>query len=588
MTAGFREINQKIIIHTRGRLCETREELLQSELFARVLIRFIDELKSRQSRLLNIFNGEPSKENIDILLLSLKNLLNLEWSVVAKVVPGAEGLFVDRHLFRDFIEDLYNYWRGFERYVICDSEGDTLDRRPYRTFNQTVEKLTALVMSSYRDIQENITGTHPRIYRQLPAGAGIASICIPREIPYPPGMSDKLAGIRIIRQILLNPPVILEPSSNKRTGTFLKVDENPVDNIEFDPAQWLCYPAMAGDLLINVYFHESFYDLGFSLCNLFELADDNAISKKPDAVFFFGVPGDTLYRFGEVPAVFYDDEKNGIMVGACPGGDMFGYFGYLKKMTLTLHNCVMMKRHSMPFHGALVKVMLKGGYESTILLMGDSGAGKSETLEAFRNLGRDYLRDMIIVADDMGSLKLNDRGEIIAYGTETGAFLRIDDLKPGYAFGQIDRAILMSATRVNARIIIPVATYDTVIKGHRVDMVLYANNYEEVDAEHPVIEKFNSVKRAINVFREGTVMSKGTTTSTGIVHSYFANIFGPLQYRTLYDSLASEFFNAFYENGIFVGQIRTRLGIPGYELKGPDAAARGLLHVITGVDKKIL
>jgi hypothetical protein len=226
-------------------------------------------------------------------------------------------------------------------------------------------------------------------------------------------------------------------------------------------------------------------------------------------------------------------------------------------------------------------VLLKGGKESTILLMGDSGAGKSETLEAFRNIGDQYLRDMIIIADDMGSLELMENGDIMAYGTETGAFLRIDDLKQGYAFGQIDRAILMSATKVNARIILPVTTYDTVVKGHRVDMVLYANNYEQVDSEHPVIEKFGSVEQAFHVFREGTVMSKGTTTSTGIVHSYFANIFGPLQYRELHDPLAMNFFRAFFDTGLFVGQIRTRLGIAGYEMKGPEEAAVELLkHII--------
>ena len=578
---NFREIENKIIIHTKGRLCETKEELLQSELFVRVLNRFIEELSGHQSRLLNIFDGEITEEKIHVLHITLKNLIRLDGSYIPKIVPEAAVFFRDTPLFNDFIENLYNYWRSFERYVICDSEGDTLDRRPYRTFNQTVEKLTDLVMGAYRDIQENITGTHPRIYRQLPAGAGIAAICLPLKIPYDSGSFTKLSDIRIIRQILLNPPVILEPKSNKRTGSFIKIDENPLDLIDVNSIEWICYPAKVGELVINIYFHESFYELGFSLCNLFELADDADLSTKPDAIYLFGVPGDKLDRFDKVPAVFYDDENDGVMVGACPNRDMFGYFGYLKKMVLTLHNAIMMKRGKLPFHGALVKVLLKGGKESTILLMGDTGAGKSETLEAFRNLSRDYLRDMIIIADDMGSLDLTENGDVIAYGTETGAFLRIDDLKPGYAFGQIDRSILMSATKVNARIILPVTTYDTIIKGHKIDMVLYANNYEQVDEDHPIIERFKTVDHAFHVFREGMVMSKGTTTSTGIVHSYFANIFGPPQYRELHDGLAIRFFDAFFSGDVFVGQMRTRLGISGCEMNGPDEAALELLKQIT-------
>ncbi len=66
-----------------------------------------------------------------------------------------------------------------------------------------------------------------------------------------------------------------------------------------------------------------------------------------------------------------------------------------------------------------------------------------------------------------------------------------------------------------------------------IDMVLYANNYEEVDQQHPVIERFDSPEQALEVFRAGAVMSKGTTTTTGLVHTYFANIFGALQYRDL-------------------------------------------------------
>lgn len=577
---SFREIGNKIIIHTKGRLCETQEEMLQSDLFVHVLGGFIESLQKQESRLLAIFRDEINDDSIHMLHMTLKNLVRLDGTYIPKILPESAQFFSDTGLFNDFVEHFYNYWRSFERYVICDSEGDTLDKRPYRTFNQTVEKLADLVMGTYRDIQENITGTHPRIYRQLPAGAGVAAIGIPKNIPYPADSFSKLKDILIIRQMLLNPPVILDPPSNKRTGEFIKINENPMEIVNLNPADWICYPARVGRLVINIYFHESFYELGFSLCNLFDIASDEELERKPDAVYLFGVPGSELDRFGEVPAVFFDDRKNDILVAACPLRPMFGYFGYLKKMVLTLHNAVMIRNGMMPYHGAMVKVMLKGGKEKTILFMGDTGAGKSETLEAFRNLGREHLRDMIIIADDMGSLEYTPDG-IIGYGTETGAFLRIDDLKPGYAFGQIDRSILMSATQVNARIIIPVTTHETVVKGHKIDMVLYANNYDQVDADHPIIERFRSVKRAISVFRDGTVMSKGTTTSTGLVHSYFANIFGPVQYREEHEVLAQKFFDAFFEQGIFVGQMRTRLGISGYTMQGPEEAARELLRMIS-------
>lgn len=378
----------------------------------------------------------------------------------------------------------------------------------------------------------------------------------------------------------MNPPVILNPPTNKRTGEFQKVNVNPLKLVDINNGEWLCYPAKVGPLLIAVYFHEKFFELGFSLSNLFELADDEDLQRQPDAVYLFGVPENALDGLGVFPTVFYDDEEYDMLVAAVPRQDRFGYFGYLKKMVLTLHNIKVMKRGKLPFHGALVKIGLRPDREATVLLIGDTAAGKSETLEAFRTLGEDYIRDMTIIADDMGSLDIDADRRVVGYGTEIGAFLRLDDLQPGYVFDQMDRSIIMCPGQVNARVVLPVTTFDAVMKGHPLDFVLYANNYEQVDEAHPILERFATPAQALEVFRQGATMSKGTTTSTGLVHSYFANIFGPPQYKGLHEALATRYFDAFFENGLYVGQIRTRLGLPGWEMKGPQVSAQELLKAI--------
>ena len=38
-----------------------------------------------------------------------------------------------------------------------------------------------------------------------------------------------------------------------------------------------------------------------------------------------------------------------------------------------------------------------------------------------------------------------------------------------------------------------------------------------------------------------------------------------------YDEIAESYFKEFFSKGIFVGQLRTRLGIEGWERKGPEA-----------------
>jgi energy-coupling factor transporter ATP-binding protein EcfA2 len=571
---------KKVIIIINKRLCETPEELINSELFLEILSRCIKNLSRRNSTLLNIFGSVSISENqINLLVEALKYLVRLPISLIPGILKDSEIFMKNINLFNDFIEYLYNYWRSFDRFVICNSDLDTLDKRPYRTFNETIEKLTHLVRFAYRNIQENITGDHPRVYRQVSAGSEIAAIVAPGTILFPQEQYNQLNNIPVIRQILMYPPLVLNPPMNKRTGQFRKVDQNPIELINIINDEWLCYPAKVGKLLILVYFHNKFFELGFSLCNLFELANDKDLTRKPDAVYLFGAPDEYLDCFGILPTVFFDDEVNNLIVAAVPSRDEFGYFGYLKKMILTLHNIKIMKNSNLPFHGALVKINLKNGKESTILIIGDTGAGKSETLEALRVIGKDSIADLMVIADDMGSIEL-ENGQPVGYGSEIGAFLRLDDLQPGYAFGQVDRAIIMSASQINARIVIPVNSFNNIIKGYKINYVLYANNYEEIDEEHPVIEKFQNSNDALKIFKEGMVMSKGTTTSIGLTKSYFANIFGPSQYRELHDKLSKNYFEIFFKEKIFVGQLRTRLGIKGYEITGPEEAAKELLKII--------
>lgn len=579
---SYRVFKDKVVLRIKDRLCETPTELLSSKLFLQVLDQCITTLSRRNSHLLNIFDHEDiDGEDIRLLIETFIYLTKLPADLVPRVVKGADQFFRDRNLFNSFVEYLYNYWREMQRLIICDSQGDQLDQRPYRTFNNTIETLTHLVRSTYRDVQENITGNHPRIYRQVRSGAEIGAIALTKEMNFPNGTFKMLNSVSVIRQVLIYPPLIFNPPMNKRSGVFERVNRNPLEFISLKKEEWLCYPAKVGPLIILVYFTLDFFELAFSMCNLFELADDEDLQRRPDAVYLYGVPEEQFPRLGKTQTIFYDDDTvDGVLVGAVPNNPKYGYFGYLKKMILTLHNIKMMKLHRLPFHGAMVNLTIRNAGSFSVLIMGDTGAGKSETLEALRTIAGDELNEVTIIADDMGSLEIRSDGTIAGYGTETGAFIRLDDLQPGYAFGQIDRTIIMSPAQVNARVVIPVTTYENVTKGFTPDLILYANNYEDIDAEHPIIERFQSIEQALCTFRDGAVMSKGTTTTSGLVKTYFANVFGPEQYQDLHEPLAVEFFNAFFKAGIYVGQMRTSLGKQGQERSGPEAAAQALLETL--------
>jgi hypothetical protein len=580
-TSSYSLYENKVVIRLRDRIADTSERLLSTSIFRDVLTQYLARLTRQRSKLLNIFpNKRFDEQQIDRLVACMQYLTKLPAELVPRLVDGSEPFFKDSILLNDFIEGLYNYWRSLHRMIICDSIGDRFDKRPYRTFNDTVEKLMHVVRSTYRDIQENITGNHPRVYRQVTAGAEVAAIALPRDINYPSDTYKKLNDISIIRQVLIYPPMIFNTPINKRTGEFTRVMTNPLDKINVNEDEWICYPAKVGPLVILIYFNLQYFELGFSMSNLFDLADDKDLKRKPDAIYLYGVPTDEPVQPGVSETIFYDDEENDILVGTVPFRDQYAYFGYLKKMILTLHNIKMMKRRRLPFHGAMFNLTLRDHDPLTVLLMGDTGAGKSETLEALRMIGQDDVEDLIIIADDMGSIEIDAKGRAIGYGTETGAFVRLDDLQPGYAFGQIDRTIIMNPAQVNARVVLPVTKQEEIVKGYPIDVILYANNYDEVDEQHPIIERFTDVEKALETFRNGAVMSKGTTTTTGLVHTYFANIFGPVQYKEVHEELAKEYFTAYFNQNLYVGQMRTRLGLAGVEREGPEASAKALLELL--------
>ncbi|MDZ7821172.1 MAG: hypothetical protein U5N26_04810 [Candidatus Marinimicrobia bacterium] len=179
-------------------------------------------------------------------------LEKLPLSAVPKLVKDGGRFIEDPPLLLDLVEGLYNYWRTFERFIICDSRFGSLDKRPYRTFDATVESLMHLLRQTYRDVEEHITGRHPSIYRQIHAGAELAVIALRKEFRFPEKSFSPLCDIAVIRQLLMYPPLLLNPPMNKRSGRFERISRNPMELAVINAEEWLCYPAKVGSLLILV------------------------------------------------------------------------------------------------------------------------------------------------------------------------------------------------------------------------------------------------------------------------------------------------------------------------------------------------
>ncbi|MCI2778254.1 phosphoenolpyruvate carboxykinase [Clostridium perfringens] len=568
----------KVTMNFTAKYCDSFESIINSEGFRKVLETYLKKTKNKKSHNFRFLSEAIGTEDIKVIsryLISTLKLLSMMGADEVLVVNDAfEGLLEDKKSFANIIDDVYSFWRKLERYTVIQNN-KVKDGIAAVGFVDANKSFNDLILRFYRRLQKNLLGSMPNILRQVSAG-GNASIMVSNLIWPSPREYSILDHIPFIDAISLEAPFITYPSKNTRDGIFLETSENPLSGSHINSEEWFCYPAKVGELLAYVYFHRDFMSHGISLCNLFDLATvEECRGVKPDIIYVFGAKDDE----DELKTCFYDDEKNNIMLGYANYSEEIDYFGYMKKMILTLHNIIMIKRGYMPIHGAMVNVVLKNGKEANIVIMGDSGAGKSESLEAFRALSEEYISDMTIIFDDMGVFK-NVDGVIKGYGTEIGAFVRLDDLDQGYAFKEIDRSIFMNPDKINARLLMPVCKYDEIIKGYDVDLFLYANNYDGVDEGENSIEYFNNPEEAKKIFKAGARMAKGTTTENGLVESYFANPFGPVQKKEEMDLIIDKYFEDMFNNKVRVGQIKTCLGVLGLEKEGPKKAAIELFHII--------
>jgi hypothetical protein len=584
------EVNENRIVIGRTP-CRVPADLFKSDIFHRVLKQFVTRLIRHDSPLLEAirdFRLEDQQEgntpflyDIDLLAKFMMFLSMQPLEEVIEAMPMLAPVEELRWELYDFVEECYDFWRGHERYLIYeDAYGprtDTYTRHQH--FIQVNELLKDLVLEAYRNVCANLTGRVPMVYRQLPAGAGVGILTSHIRWQIPDSTYAVLQKIPFIQLLVIVPPLVYYPQRNYRSGMFSPVTGNPLQGATLDPEAWICYPAKVGGLLMFIYFHKRYMSLGTSLSNLLEMAEPDEIEgRKPDAILLFGVDPEVV---GNDQTIYYEDVTNQIMVGVIGRSERVDYFGYLKKMALTLHNLIQIERGNLPIHGAMAHIVLRDGHGANVVLMGDSGAGKSESLEALRILADEHLRELTVVFDDMGSLQFRE-GKVVGVGTEIGAFVRLDDLQPGYAYAEVERSIFMNPHKTNARIVIPITSYGKVITGWPVDIFLYANNYERVTRKDPYLQFFTDTEEALDVCSQGARISKGTTSEEGLVYTYFANPFGAPQKREQHHRLASQYLEAMMKQGVRVGQLRTQLGIKGFEVAGPELAAKALLGAIRG------
>jgi len=446
------------------------------------------------------------------------------------------------------------------------------------TVTMIAEEFKNLVRNLYRTIMKNIEPDNSNIVRQLPSGAQVTFLVDSFDC------NDErfcnFSNIPMVWGAIFDPPVIFYTRSNKRKGVLPVVERNVLSDLKLPNKEkdWYLIPILVADLLMFVYVNKEFLSHAAGLGNLFQFANIMDLKKKEvSGALIFGLPVENIPDYQEKwkNGVIFKDQ--GLYIGVIPALDENDYFGYMKKTLLTMHNLIRIDQGKLPVHGSMARIVLKNGKSAVAMFVGDSGAGKSETLDALNRLEEVAYVDVII--DDMGSLDIVN-GKVVAYGTETGAFVRLDDLPPGYAYYTMDRSIFMNPDKINARVIVPFNNYKEVITPTPIDFFLYANNYTEVKNDEDRIVFFDNLDDAIQVFSAGKRMSKGTTSEEGMTESYFANPFGAVQRKEEHHKIAEIFLKKMFETGVRVGEIRTMLGVEGYEKEGTYLAAKALYKIV--------
>lgn len=162
----------KVIFDYSNIYCATQEELLKSELFRGIVERFVARIASKESSIFAFLNESLPHLKKDELAGYIINLLRLLSSHTSDEILSMSGeynaILSGKEKVFEFIEGLYNFWRRFERFIYLEAPKRsqyTKNSLHHAQFIKSNEELKNLILSTYRQISENLIGKNPRVYR---------------------------------------------------------------------------------------------------------------------------------------------------------------------------------------------------------------------------------------------------------------------------------------------------------------------------------------------------------------------------------------------------------------------------------------
>ena len=514
--------------------CNTPGQLLRSLAFARFLKiykqEFIEDLQNRSAR-----RRQEADHKIDFIeKVSTRDLIKI---LETDEFEAPEKKEKARELIR-FMDGAFHHYRGsgYSRLVRLQNDVVSTGLETTQTVKNKVtakaQSLADLILETRRQLLDRVNlDQGVRRTPGMDASPNVTAGEISGHYFNYPADYSRLAHVPLTIAADMKTGVDYSTPSNKRAKPFYELKHNPLQLGKFEVNDWVSVPLQVGSSLIIAFIHKSrgCIEMEPGLLNLFPFAriDDISSGRKPDGVFFFGDPNAEEKDLG-----YFYDRENRLLIGVVPNIDELKYFGYAKKPILTLHNVLAILDGDLPLHCGCTRYVVR-----------------------FNENNEPYIAEMLIKADDMGKISLIKKpGDQVTRpiftGTETGAFACLDGFSEQAKLQMAGREVGYNKdTGSNARQIVPVTEEDELYRQDPLDILLYMNNFNLIEADQNTIKADMHIEDALQHFRLGERVAAGSTqTHRGAKESsYWANPF-PLLKDSDETILHPALFEKFSEN----------------------------------------
>ncbi len=405
----------------------------------------------------------------------------------------------------------------------------------FHLITKTAKKntLSSLFTNMSLAFQTNKTNLHTHLFQ---FDATIFMKQYPIKTPYAHLPLDQ---IPFLDKLHLHTVPILPMSASYQPLPIIKSQHFLYRNLSIDAQNFFAVSIRICDKNGIVYVPKDQLRIGVALASLYEITPPSA---KIDFYLLYGI------AHQETTYAYYYDKTNDVYIGLISGSSTLHHFAYLKDMITTLYNSLCIEKHDLPVHGSMLQLHC---HEKTIglLLIGESGTGKSEIMDALTYVCDKNRITYTKVFDDSGILHYLDN-DVYATGTQIGAYVSIDDLPKQHVYENLASSVFLKVDKQTTHILLPYTTFTQTCKFHKVDGMIYLNNYEKKKG----IQHLHDLKEAKELFKNGCYRTKLHKLQT----SFFCNPYGCIQQQDTLEPLIDDFLNLMLINNKKLAILYTR------------------------------